>query len=268
MKRTAPAARSVLTAALAFASSTSLAALQPGDFAFTAFNADEDGFALVAMRTIAPNTIVHFSDNEWNGGAPGAGGAFNTGENTFAWVSGTLPLAAGTVVRFSAIDQASRASSVGAFGLTQSGVPGFSATGDTIFAFSANAAGAPTLFLTALSSENYAGSSLVGTGLAPGVNAISITSGADFGQYSGVRTGLAAMSGYAALLHDSNHWTMHATGDFATLAPNLAGFEIAPVPEPETYALLLTGLGLIGLRLRQTRARAALLPLPQLACPR
>ena len=33
---------------------TAQAALQPGDLAFTAFNADEDGFALSALREVAP----------------------------------------------------------------------------------------------------------------------------------------------------------------------------------------------------------------------
>jgi len=254
--------RTALFAALTLASATAAAALQPGDLAFTAFNADEDGFAIVAMRTIAPNTIVHFTDNEWTGSA------FNTGENTFAWVSGTLPLVPGTVVRFSAIDQATRASSVGGFGLTQSGTPGFSASGDTIFAFSASATGAPTQLIAALSSEGYTGTTLAGSGLTAGVNAVSVTTGADFAQYTGVRTGFATMEDYRALLHNPTHWTMHATGEFATLTPNMAGFEIAPVPEPETYALLLTGLGLIGWRLRQQRLRRAPLPLLTLATPR
>jgi hypothetical protein len=96
-------------AALLVASGSVNAALQPGDLAFTAFNADEDGFALVALRNVAPFTTVHFSDNEWTGGAPGVG-SFNTGESTFAWVSGAETLPAGSVVRFRAIDQATRAS--------------------------------------------------------------------------------------------------------------------------------------------------------------
>jgi len=256
--------RTALLVALTLASTTATA-LQPGDIALTAFNADEDGFAIVALRDLAPFTSVHFSDNEWSGGAPGSG-AFNTGENTFAWISGSAPIAAGTVVRFSAIDQAARAASIGAFGLTQSGSPGFSATGDTIFAFHADGAGAPTRFLAALSSENFAGSALAGTGLALGVNAIAITASTDFGQYTGPRTGLSTFGGYGALLHDPRNWTLHLTGDFADFAPNMTGFEIAPVPEPETYALLLTGLGLIGFRLRQTRLRQA--PLARIACPR
>src|SRR5262245_58649129 len=130
--------RKSLVAALLAMSGSVQAALQPGDLAFTAFNADEDGFALVALTNVPAFTTVHFSDNEWSGGAPGVG-AFNTGESTYAWVSGSATLPAGSVVRFSAVDQAARSSSVGAFTLLVSGTPGFAATGDTIFAYAADA---------------------------------------------------------------------------------------------------------------------------------
>ena len=103
---------SVLTALL-LAAASSHAALQAGDIAFTSFNADEDGFSVVALREVAPFTAIYFTDNEWNGGAPGSGG-FNSGEGTYAWVSGAAAIAAGTVVRFSEIDSATRAASVGA----------------------------------------------------------------------------------------------------------------------------------------------------------
>src|SRR5262245_37318019 len=103
--------KSVVAALLAVSGSVH-PALQPGDLAFTAFNADEDGFALVALRDVPAFTTVHFSDNEWSGGAPGVG-AFNSGESTFAWVTDSATLAAGTVVRFRAIDQAARTSSTG-----------------------------------------------------------------------------------------------------------------------------------------------------------
>jgi len=155
---------SSLAAALLLVTSTTVnAALQSGDIAFTAFNADEDGFALVALRPLPAFSTIHFSDNEWGGGAPGSG-TFNTGENTYTWVTGPEPLAAGTVVRFSAIDQATRAASVGAFGLFQGGTPGFSATGDTLYAYAGDANAVPAQFLAALSSEGFSGSTLAGSG--------------------------------------------------------------------------------------------------------
>ena len=145
--------RNSLLAAVMVMSGSANAMLQPGDLAFTAFNADEDGFALVALRDLSPYTTVYFSDNEWNGGPPGVG-SFNTGENTFAWVSGTESIAAGNVVRFQAIDKATRSASNGAFGLIASGSSGFSASGDTLFAYSGDAGGTPTAFVAAPISAN------------------------------------------------------------------------------------------------------------------
>ena len=246
-----------LAVAVLLVASGSVNALQPGDLAFTAFNADEDGFALVALRNVPAFTTVHFSDNEWNGGAPGVG-SFNTGESTFAWVSGSTTLAAGTVVRFSAIDKATRSSSVGGFGLVGTGLPGFAATGDTLFAYMADAGGAPTGFIAAISSDNFTGSDLAATGLGIGANAVAILTGADYGEYTGARNGLGSFPAYASLVNDAANWNAIASGEFATTAPNLAPFAVAAVPEPQTYALALTGLALIAWRLR-SRARA---PIP------
>ena len=243
-------------AALLLAAAHTQAALQPGDIAFTAFNADEDGFAVVALRDLAPFSAIYFSENEWNGGAPGAG-AFNGGEATYAWVSGAAPIAAGSLVRFSAIDKAARAASVGAFGQVLSGTSGFAATGDSLFAYAGASASSPAALLAAVSSDGYGGSSLAGSGLAVGINAVSVAAGADFAEYTGPRSGLASYSAYAPLLADAERWSSLATGDFATTAPNMAPFAVAAVPEPETYALLATGLGLVGWRLRQQRRREA-----------
>jgi hypothetical protein len=243
-------------AALLLASGYGQAALQSGDIAFTAFNADEDGFAIVALRPLAPFSTVYFSENEWSGGAPGSG-AFNSGEATYAWVSGATPIAAGTVVRFSAIDKAARAASAGAFGQVLSGTSGFAATGDTLFAYAGASASAPELFLAAVSTDGFSGSTLAGSGLTPGVNAVSVLEGADFAEYTGVRSGLASYEAYGGLLADAGQWSAQATGDFAALAPNMTTFTVAAVPEPETYALLASGLALVGLQVRRQRRRDA-----------
>jgi hypothetical protein len=110
-----------------------------------------------------------------------------------------------------------------------------------------------------MSSENFAGSSLAGTGLLAGSNAIAISASTDFGEYTGTRSGLPDFAGYAALVNDPGRWSMQTTGDFAGAAPNMTAFTLAPVPEPETYALLLAGLGLVGMRLsRQRRLSSAM----------
>ena len=242
---------SVLTALL-LAGASSHAALQAGDIAFTSFNADEDGFSVVALRDLAPFSTIYFTENEWSGGAPGTGG-FNTGEGTYAWVTGAAAIPAGGVVRFSDIDGAARAASVGAFGQMLTGVSGFAATGDTLFAYVGDSAAQPTALLAAISTDSFSGSALADSGLVVGVNALSVVAGADYAEYSGPRSGLASFGDYAGLLTDASQWTAYATGDFATTIPNLTPFAVAAVPEPETYALLLTGLGLIGLRIQQRR---------------
>lgn len=253
----------VMTAVLSIAAGGAQAALQSGDLAFTAFNADEDGFAMVALRELPQFQTVYFTDNEWSGGAPGTG-QFNTGENTFAWVTGAQPIAAGTVVRFSRIDLTTRSASIGAFALFQSGAPGFSASGDTLFAFTGNASAVPDRLIAAVSSENYAGSNLADSGLQIGVNAVAVGNSADFAQYAGIRSGLQSFASYRAVINDGTAWQSFATGDFAATAPNLTSFGVAPVPEPSTYALLATGLCLIGLRLRGRANRRS--PAPITGC--
>ncbi|MCC7081846.1 MAG: PEP-CTERM sorting domain-containing protein [Burkholderiales bacterium] len=248
--------RTSIMAALLIAAGSSHAQLQPGEIAFTAFNADEDGFAIVALSAIAPFSALYFTDNEWSGGAAGSGG-FNSGEGTYAWVTGAAGIAAGTVVRFSDIDGAARAASVGTFGQVLSGLPGFAATGDSVFAYSGASAAQPAVMLAAVSTDGFAGSTLAGSGLEVGVNAVSVQAGADFAEYGGARSGLATFGAYATRIADAGHWISQPSGDFAALTPDLTPFTVAAVPEPETYALLATGLGLIGLRIQQRRRREA-----------
>jgi len=250
-----------VAAVLALSTGAQAALTQPGDLAFTAFNADEDGFAFVALAPIGPGTAVYFTDNEWPGGHPGIT-AFSTGESSFRWVSGDALVPAGTVVRFSAIDKASRAASIGTLSLLENASVGFAATGDTLYAYTGVSQLDPLVFLAAVSTEGFAGNDLAGTGLLPGRSAVAITAGADFGEYTGARTGQGTFADYAALVNDPARWTAFATGNFAQTAPDVTAFAIGTaslavpaVPEPETYAMLLAGLGLVGWRLQRRRER-------------
>ena len=224
-------------------------ALQTGDVAFTAFNADEDGWALVALAEIAPGSTLFFTENAWDGGA----GSFSGGEAYYTWTLGADALAAGSVVRFAAINSSGRSASSGSLSAVQNANLGV--TGETLFAYLGSSATQPGTFLAAISTEGFVGGQLSGTGLVAGQSALELLAGADFGEYAGPRSGLASFAQYATLLNDPARWDAAASGGFATRSPDLTAFTvISAVPEPQTYAMMLCGLGLIASLLRRGAA--------------
>lgn len=232
----------IIAAALLAVSSQASAALSMGDLAFTAFNADEDGFSIVALASIAAGTTIYFQDNEYSSGA------FNTGEGSMTWTTGAV--AAGTVVRFSKTDVAAISTSSGSV----TGQIAMSQTNEAVYAFLGTSATAPTTFLTAISSDPAV--SLSAAGFTVGTNAIVITNGTDLGFYNGARTGQASFAAYAGLVNNVANWT-NADGSFAAVVPDTTAFAIQPVPEPAEYALMGAGLGLVGLLARRRNAKVA-----------
>lgn len=239
--------RSAVVLATALLASQAQATLSMGDLAFTSFNADEDGWSVVALADIAANTTVYFSDNEWNGSS------FNTGEGQITWSTGGLTLAAGSVVRFADVDKVSRSVSFGA--LSASGDNGINATSETIYAFLGSSALAPTVFLAGVSTEGS--THLAPAGLSAGVNAVVLTNSADYGVYMGVRQGQASIGAYRALVNDASLWTVAVGGDQAAQVPDVTAFSAisAPVPEPESWALACAGLSVAGLLGRRRLSR-------------
>jgi hypothetical protein len=219
-------------------------ALSMGDFAITTFNLDEDGFCLVPFVDVAANSTFYFSDGA--GTSPTAIGSL---ESSFQWVTGGAPIAAGTVVRFSAIDVASRAASVGTFTVVNTTNLGLSATSETLYAFEGTSDTVATQILTAATTVGTA-AELTPVGLTAGTDAISLTASTDFAQYTGPRSGLAAFADYRPLVNNPANWNIIVGGANDAVVPNTTAFTI--VPEPSTCAVLISGTAmLLGLRRRR-----------------
>ena len=244
--------RTLLAAAVTLAGIGSAnAALLKGDIAFTAFNADEDGWSLVALADIAPSTQIFFTD----GTASNATTIGNT-ESAFNWNTGLGTISAGTVVRFSAIDVASRAASIGTFSAIGAANFGLSATAETVYAFlgTSGASGSVvSTMLTAVSSEAN-NASLTIVGLNPGVDAVKLTSSADFAGYTGARSGEAAFSAYASLVNNAANWSINVGGNGATVVPDATHFSVSAVPVPAALPLLVSALGFVAAAARRRTA--------------
>ena len=198
------------------------AALSTGDLAFTAFNADEDGWVLTTFKDIDADTTIYFSDNTWNGSA------FNPTESFHTWNTGTSSIAAGTVIRFSQIDVDARSASIGSFSAS-GGNFGMSATAETIYAYIGSSQSTPTTFLTAVSSESN-NTSLTNAGLTAGVNAVKLTNSTDYAEYIGARSGLISFPAYSSLVNDASNWNILVGGDQGPQQPNTGNFSAVPVP--------------------------------------
>jgi hypothetical protein len=199
---------------LALSAASGANALTAGDIAFNSFNADEDGFSIVALTNISANTTIYFGDNEF------VSGAFNSGESFSKWVSGAGVINAGTVIRFTSVDTTSLAASVGSFTReTVSGSAnwGLSNSNETLYAFQGSSATAPTSFLAAITNGDFAvDGSLTGTGLVEGVTAIRLNANntsatPDYAVYNGVRSGLSSFASYLPLLNNASNWTVDTT---------------------------------------------------------
>lgn len=234
-------ARKLLFASLCL-STPNVFALGAGDIAFTAFNADEDGWAIVALTDLGAHSTLYFSDSNWNGSA------FTSAEGFHTWDTGAGVIAAGTVVRFSQIDQVGHSVSVGT--LTSTGNRALSSTAETLYAYQGAGASLPASFLAAVSSESAsaAAAAITAAGLQSGINAVILPASTDYSEYAGVRSGKANFASYRPLINNAANWSGFIDGDHAAAQPDLAAFTISPVPEASRGWMMVAGLALIAAR--------------------
>ncbi len=226
-----------------------------GDLMFTAFNADEDGWTMVATAELAANSRIYFTDNEWNGS-----NAFNSGEGFHRWDAGNQSIAAGTVVRFSRIDSATQlAASVGQ--LSRERVDGsstfnLSQFGDTLYAYAGSSATTPTVFVTALSTAGFGRTegTLQGTGLTAGISATDLPASIDLAAWSAARSG-QTWPQFRQQIASAGNWQVSDGGNFALQAPDLSTFNASPIPEPSAWVAAAAGLVTLQLLARRSAWR-------------
>ena len=213
--------------------------LAAGAIAFTGFNADgNDDLAFAALAPIPQNSVIFFTDEEWNG----TNWASYT-ECSYVWVASSN-ISAGTIVTLSQLDgvfAGTATSNLGTligFGDANNNA-GMGSTDESIFAFQGTGAVAaavavdpvpdgnllpvPTTFLGLIANEDAAGAgySLGGTGLSEAAGTAIIFVNDDDGmRYKGLRSGEVAFSGYLPLIaNKATNWDTIGADDGTTYLP-------------------------------------------------
>ena len=193
------------------------AQLTAGDIMFVGYNADgNDGFSILALVDIPANSTIYFTDNEWNGSAIGAGGAFNnTSEGELTWSTGASIITAGTVINFLETNNAGNAGYGASIG-TISGIINLNASNEVLYAFLGTNDSTPTTFLSAIANDGFDNTkgTLTNTGLTAGTNAISITGDEDVMVYNGSTSCNTTVADCAAAIATASNWsTQDGAGD-------------------------------------------------------
>jgi hypothetical protein len=208
-----------------------------GEIAFTALNVDgDDDFSVVALTDLAANSIIYFTDYEWDETNTAFLESGNDGY--LIWNIGSLPINAGTIVVFTDIDNAMNNVNYGAsIGVLTSSNPidnvGLLATGETLFAYKGTNENTPTTFITGIKNGSV-GTELNGTGLG-GTDLISGTDFLEFnptndpdgGFFSSSRSNKSSYSSYLSVLTDKSNWTRNTSNGELLLPFSQEAFTIS-----------------------------------------
>ena len=197
--------------------STVFAQTNPGDIAFTAFNADGDSdFAIATLVDLPANSIIYFTDNE-----PTSATTLTTGEGTISWDTGASIISAGTIITFTDVDSGSNpnfGASIGSLTSISGGL-NLAAGGDALFAFIGTSATDVTSWLAGIQNESGNEGDLAFTTLSVGTTFINFyTSGnPDGGYYDGNRNTESSYADYLALLGNNANWVTETNDGEITL---------------------------------------------------
>jgi hypothetical protein len=200
----------------------------PGDIAFTAFNADgDDDFAIVALIDLPPNTIIYFTDNEPSSATTLA----DTNEGIIRWDTGVSIINSGTVVTFTDTDSGGNPNFGASLGTLEyeSGTLNLAAEGDAIYAYVGSSPTAITGWLAGI--QNAVGNDI-------GIEFTSLTTGSTFidfftsgspdgGFYSATRNSEAQFSDYLTLLGNNANWTTEPSNGELILPISTTAFTIS-----------------------------------------